>query len=414
MSAAAAGSRRQWPLVVALGITQVVSWGSMYYAFSLLMEPLGAHIGASKAVTVGAFSVALMVCGLLSSPVGSLIDRYGGRWVMTCGSAAGAALLAALAFVQTPLHLYLVWAGIGVAMAATLYDPAFAVLVRSFSDGHRRAITGVTLFGGFASTVFWPLTQTLMERYGWQAALWSLALINLLVCVPLHAWAVPGDTRRAAVARGVAPEQRNALGALLRDPSFYWLCAAFTGNALVFSAMSVHFIPVLQGKGLTIAQAAWVGALIGPMQVLGRILEFTFLARAPASRVGAVAMWLLPASLYLLFAADAKIGWLLLFAALYGAGNGIMTIVRGSVPAELYGREFYGAVNGAMATPVLIAKAAGPTVAALVLLAFTGTGSLVLFLAGVAAASAALFSLTSSRTGRRAATVETPQARSER
>jgi predicted MFS family arabinose efflux permease len=188
-----------------------------------------------------------------------------------------------------------------------------------------------------------------------------------------------------------SPVDRSGLQRVLRDPSFYGLCAAFTGNALVFAAMSVHLISLLQGKGLSVAQAAWVGALIGPMQVLGRILEYAFLSRWHPSRVGMLAMWLLPASLLLLAVLGPQVAGLALFALLYGSGNGVMTIVRGAVPAELWGREHYGAVNGAMATPVLLAKAAGPIIASLLLAWLPQAMQLVLFLAATGLLSAGLF-----------------------
>ncbi|AKJ27575.1 MFS transporter [Caldimonas brevitalea] len=388
-------------LVMALGVTQIISWGSIFYAFALLADDLAAAVGAEKTTVVGAFSVALLIAGLASSAVGGLIDRHGGRRLMSGGSLLAAGGLAALTQVQTLPQLYLVWAVLGVSMAATLYDPAFAVLVQAFRDGHRKAITGVTLFGGFASTVFWPLTQALIERFGWQGTLWVLAALQLLVCLPLHARVLPGPPARSEA----VPAQRSrppALRTVYRDPSFYLLCLAFTGSSLVFSALSVHLIPLLHLKGMSLQQAAWIGAMIGPMQVAGRLLEYAFLAKASPSRVGLVAMSLLPASLLLLAALTTQQGGFLLFALLYGAGNGIMTIVRGAIPVQLYGREHYGAVNGAMAGPALIAKAAGPWVASLILAALTQPVHLVWVLAGVAALSAGLFSLAAPLAARRA------------
>jgi predicted MFS family arabinose efflux permease len=227
-----------------------------------------------------------------------------------------------------------------------------------------------------------------MARFGWQQALLVLGLLNLLVCAPLHLWLLPASPRRATPAhqRGGA-----ALRQLLRDPVFYGLCAAFTGNALVFSAMSVHLIALLQGKGLSLSQAAWVGALIGPMQVLGRALEYVFLGRWHPARVGTLAMWLLPASLGLLAVAAPGVGWMAAFALLYGSGNGVMTIVRGAIPAQLYGRERYGEINGAMAMPVQLSKAAGPLFASLVLAASGSPAVMAASLAAVGAASAWVF-----------------------
>ncbi|WP_310738501.1 MFS transporter [Piscinibacter sp. HJYY11] len=389
-----ANARSTWWVVLGLGITQIISWGSIYYAFSLLIDPLAIAVAVDKPTIVGAFSIALLVAGLASAPVGSAVDRHGGRWVMAAGSVLGAACLVALAHVQSVAQLYSVFVGLGLAMAATLYDPAFAVLGQVFREGQRKAITALTLFGGFASTVFWPLTQWLIEGRGWQGALMVLGLLNLVVCAPVHLLMLSGRTLSAEATGGKRPVDRTALQSVLRDSRFYWLCLAFTGNALVFSAMSVHLISLLQDKGLTLAQAAWIGALIGPMQVLGRIMEYVFLSKIHPARVGMLAMWLLPVALALLAVLGGQMAGLAAFALLYGASNGVMTIVRGAIPAELYGRENYGTVNGAMATPVLVAKAAGPIAASLVIAVSTGGSGLVWLLAAVAAASAGLFTLT--------------------
>ena len=337
--------------VAALGIAQIISWGSLYYAFSFLITPLMEASGADKTTVFAAFSLGLLVSGLLSAPVGALIDRRGGRGVMTAGSLAGAILLAVLSRVESIVALYAVWAGLGAVMAATLYDPAFAVITRLFSTNYRRAITALTLFGGFASTVFWPLTQFLIAEIGWRQALLVLAALNLAVCVPVHWWVLSpsslGPRRRPIVASGP-----GAFRTALRTPLFYLLTIAFTGNALVFSATQVHLMSMLQAKYLSAASAALVGAMVGPMQVMGRVLELAFASRLSASAIGIIAMAFLPLSLWILGMAGVEWPMLVAFAVIYGTGNGVMTIVRGAIPAELFGRESYGAVNGAMAAPV--------------------------------------------------------------
>lgn len=377
--------------ICALGIAQIISWGSMFYAFSFLITPLMDASGGDKPSVFAAFSLGLLVSGLLSAPVGALIDRVGGRGVMTAGSMAGAALLALLSQVQSVLALYVVWAGLGAAMAATLYDPAFAVITRLFATNYRRAITALTLFGGFASTVFWPLTQFLIAELGWRQALLVLAALNLVVCAPLHWYVLPRDARGGRMrAAAAAP---GAFRAALRTPVFYLLTIAFTGNSLVFSATQVHLMSMLQAKELSAASAALVGAMIGPMQVTGRVLELAFGRRLAASTVGILAMALLPVSLWLLAIAGVQWPLLFAFAVVYGIGNGAMTIVRGAIPAELFGRDAYGAINGAMAAPVTVAKAAGPLVAALLFAGLGGYDATLQVLIVIGVLSTAVFGL---------------------
>jgi MFS family permease len=385
--------------IAALGVAQIVSWGSLYYAFSFLIAPLMEASGGDKPTVFAAFSLGLLVSGLLSAPIGALIDRRGGRGVMTLGSLAGAVLLAALSRVESVAALYAVWAGLGAVMAATLYDPAFAVITRLFAASYRRAITALTLFGGFASTVFWPLTQFLIAAIGWRQALLVLAALNLAVCVPVHWWVVPSRTASAR-ARPVVTVGPGAFRAALRMPVFYLLTLAFTGNALVFSATQVHLMSMLQAKQLSAASAALVGAMIGPMQVTGRVLEFAFGSRLSASTVGILAMAFLPIALWVLSVAGVQWPLLVAFAVIYGIGNGAMTIVRGAIPAELFGRDAYGAINGAMAAPVTVAKAAGPLAAALLLVALGGYDGTLWVLIAIGAVSTAVFALSTRASSR--------------
>lgn len=365
----------------------------MFYAYGVLMQPMEAELQTSRSVVVGAYSVALLISGCLSMLAGTIVDRIGGRLLMTAGSLLAALMLALLSNVHSVLTLYLVWAGIGVAMSATLYQSAFAVLTQVFGNGYRRAITMVTLFGGFASTVFWPLTQALSDHVGWRDTWLIYAAVNLLLCFPIH-WRLPAFS--ATDTHAHPDRHRTGLAAVLRERRFYLLTSAVTFNALVFSAMSLHMMSILQSKGITPAHAAAIGAMVGPMQVLGRILETTFGRNTSSHKVGMIAMWLLPLALVLLFAPTEWFVIYVFFAAMYGIGNGVMTIVRGTLPAELYGREIYGAVSGAMAAPVMIAIAAGPFVASLVYSATGGYTGTLLALIAICASGAILFTCTSS------------------
>ncbi|MBK6981205.1 MAG: MFS transporter [Betaproteobacteria bacterium] len=260
----------RWRLAAALGVTQVVSWGSVYYAFAVVMESVQRELGASAGVTVGAYSVALLVSGLLAAPVGRHIDRHGARRAMTAGSVGAALLLALFSQVTTAPALYAVWAGLGVVMGLTLYEPAFASLALVYRTDLRKAITYVTLAGGFASTVFWPLTQWLATALGWREAMLVLAAINLVVCVPLHARYLPARGRPAGGPPGAADDAPGR-ARLVADRRFRWLALAFPLNMLAFAAMGLHLLAMLKEQGFTPEKAALLAALVGPMQVAGRI-----------------------------------------------------------------------------------------------------------------------------------------------
>ena len=232
-----ANAKRSW-LIPALGLTQIVGWGSMFYAYGVLMQPMESELQTSRSVVVGAYSIALLISGCLSTLAGAIIDRIGGRLLMGAGTLLAAAMLVLLSNVQSILELYLAWAGIGIAMSATLYQSSFAVLTQVFGTGYRRAITALTLFGGFASTVFWPLTQALSDHVGWRETWLIYAALNLLICFPIHAFLpklISSAEPSANMEKGKA-----SLAAVLRERSFYLLTAAVTFNALVFSAMSLH------------------------------------------------------------------------------------------------------------------------------------------------------------------------------
>jgi MFS family permease len=352
-------SQSGWRLVAVLGITQVIGYGSVFYSFSPLMHPLQESLQAGKGAVVGAFSVALLAAALGAMLVGKSIDRGHGRPVMAAGSAAAGLLLLALSRVETIGLLYLVYAGLGACMAAILYEPAFAMLTRSFGADARRAITHLTLIAGFASTVFWPLSQVLIETLGWRGAVTVLAVLNLAICTPLHLLFLP----RGGAARPAARQDRT-LGDALRLPSFYLFAGTLACNGLIFSTLSAHMIPILQAKGLPGLAAAGIAALVGPMQVSGRILEMTVGRRFPVARVALIALGAMPVALLALWAASAGSWMIMLFAGLYGASNGVFTIVRGALPLELFGREHYGAINGALSAPYLASHALAPFLAA--------------------------------------------------
>ena len=370
----------------------------MFYSLSVLLVPIEQELGWSRDAIIGAFSLSLLCTGLASLPVGLLIDRYGGRAVMGCGSLAGAVLFALLGHVHTLAAFYASWIGLGFAMSMTLYEPAFAVITASFGGHARKGITVLTLTGGLASTVFWPLTQFLIAEIGWRNALLILAGLNLFICTPLHVLFLPSAAlRRSSTTHdSSAPGVRTASPALrdiVRTRTFLLLAATFTANMLAFSAFSMHLIPLLNERGFSAADAVMLAALVGPMQVAGRMWEYAMGARLRATQVAMIALTLFPVAVALLFFAGGAWPLVVAFITCYGVSNGIVTIARGTIPAEIFGRERYGAVNGALSAPVLASRAVGPLVASLIWSATGSYDAVILVLGAMGVVAAATFML---------------------
>ena len=348
-------------MVPALGVAQIISWGSLYYAIAVLGAAIGADLGLSPVHVFGAYSGGLLLSGLIAPMAGRAIDRHGGRIVLSVGSAVAALALFWLSRAASAPEYYLAWCLGGAAMGLTLYDPAFATLSQHFGSSYRRALTALTLFAGFASTVFWPLAQQGLVAFGWRDTLAAFAALELAVCLPLHWWLIPARVRAV---HADPPEDRPEgarPSAAATSPPFVALASSFALNAFVFAAMSAHLIGMMEGGGIAAADAVWIAALIGPMQVAGRILEITFGRRLRAATVGVIAVGLLIVSMLVLLAgARISIGGALVFAVIYGLSNGVMTIVRGIAPAEFFGRVGYGSLLGRLAAPSLVARAAAP------------------------------------------------------
>ena len=354
-----------WGMVWTMAIAQVISWGTLFYAFSLFVVPMQESLGWSRPLLNGALSLGLLSTGVVAFPVGAWIDRHGGRGVMTLCSLLGGLLLLAWAQVETPRAFYLIWALIGASMAGVLYEPAFAVITAVFGPDARRGITALTLVAGFASTVFMPLTQLLIGALGWRHTLLVLGGLNLVVCLPLHALFVPGKpVPHAAAAPLEALSTGHGVRTILRGRVFLGLAIWFTAYNAAQSALIFQFVPLLTTWGVETAVILTSVAIIGPMQVVGRVVLMCFSARLETREIGIAAMVLLPAALLTLLFLPHTLLWLGLCATLYGAGNGIMTIVRGIAVSDLIGRSHYGAVNGALTVPTTVPKALAPVAAA--------------------------------------------------
>jgi MFS family permease len=334
----------------------------------------------------GSFTVGLAASGLLSPAVGRAIDARGGRQVLAAGSLLGALATATLALAQGPWSLLAGWVLAGVAMSAALYDPAFATLHRIAGTSYRRCVTALTLFGGFASTVFWPLSQALLEAQGWRFAFALYAVLHVAVCLPLHLLGVPRDAPGVRMgAQAVAAEPPPVAPA--RGGAFAWLATALALASFLGSALSAHLMGLLTASGLSLRDAVLVGACVGPMQVAGRVMEFAFLRRMTPLAVGTLAFAVFAAAMLLFTQVRGVLLLALAFAVPYGWSHGVMTIVRGTVPEVLFGGQGYGRLLGRLARPQFVARASAPVAVALVLAQEHGRAAApwLLALAGLAA-----------------------------
>ena len=364
-------------LVAWLSVAQLISWGSIFYLFALIMAPIERDLGLSRAQSSLAFSLALLAEGLLAYPVGRLIDRGHERAVMAGGSVLLGICLMLHSTVTTLAGFYAAWVGLGVGMAATLYTPVFAVVTRRFPDDFRRAIITMTFLGGLASTVFIPLCAWLISHFGWRHALWFLAALHLLVCAPLHYFWL----RNAPPQLGHAPPgQRHVsqsthttalMDHLLSAP--YLLTGLFVVLMMaVTAALPAHMVSLLRENGLSEAWAIAIPASIGVIQVLGRLLLFFFEHRFDVHTANRLIPCLMPLGLMALLGASwgggaqsaqdggAAVFLVLLFVFLWGMGNGMLTIVKGTAMAQYVSRDHVASLNGALGIPLALARAAAP------------------------------------------------------
>jgi hypothetical protein len=354
-----------WRAVPVLGVTQIIAWGSVFYSPVLTMPLIAADHGWSLSFAMGGFSLGLLAAGLASPLVGAAVDRYGGHVVMTGGSLVSAAGLVALVHADGVASYLAVWMLLGVGLAASLYDPAFATLGRIFGAAARRPITVLTLAGGFASTVGWPTTHVLLGAVGWRGAYLVYAGLLVLICAPLHAFVLPRS--RAAVDPALAdPAAKPAALLLPRGLAFLLVAAAFASYAFVPSALSAHLLAIFGRSGIDAATVVLIGALFGPAQVAARLTELVFGRGLHPLTVARFAVALLVAAFAMLALFGISAPTAAAFALMFGAANGLVTIARGAVPLALFGAAGYGRLIGRIAGPSLLMQAAAPLMLALV------------------------------------------------
>jgi len=352
--------------VARLGTAQTLAWASSYYLPAMLAVPMARDLGVATPTVFAAFSVALIVSALLGPLAGRAIDRHGGRPVLVGTNLLFAAALAGMALAQGPVGLFAAWVLMGVAMGSGLYEAAFATLVRLYGQGARGAITGITLIAGFASTVGWPLSAWMEVQWGWRGACAGWAALHLLVGVPLNGWlpriapeevgptpaAVAPSAPAATTATPASPTPDHALRTTVLL-SFVFAVTWFTSTA-----MAAHLPRLLQASGTSLQAAVAMAALVGPAQVAARLLEFGFLRRLHPLLSAQLAAAAHPVGAVLLMVVGGPAA--AVFTVLHGAGNGILTIAKGTLPLVLFGPAGYGARQGLMMVPARVAQAFAP------------------------------------------------------
>ncbi|WP_353631215.1 MFS transporter [Achromobacter xylosoxidans] len=353
-------------VVGALGTAQTLAWASSYYLPAMLAAPMAADLGVATPTVFAAFSGAMVVSALVGPWAGLAIDRHGGRVVLAGTSLVFALGLGMLGFAQGLWTMVIAWLVIGAAMGAGLYEAAFSSLVRLYGQHARGAITGITLLAGFASTVGWPLSAWMEARFGWRNACLGWAGIHLLIGLPLNAW-LPTLPSPAQPERTAATDPAQAIASASPSPvaaaggagyATALLAFVFAATWFISTAMATHLPRMLEAAGATLAAAVAVGALVGPAQVAGRVLEFGFLRRVHPLLSARLAALAHPAGVTVLLMAGPVAAPL--FAILHGAGNGILTIAKGTLPLVLFGAQGYGARQGWLMLPARIAQALAP------------------------------------------------------
>jgi MFS family permease len=343
-----------WLLTITLGFTETVSWGVLYYAFSVFVQPMQTELGWSRAEITGAFSLAILVLGLSGVAVGQWLDRRGPRLLMTAGSILGVGLLLAWSRTADLLSFYAIWILMGACWSATLYSPAFATVTAWFRERRTEALTVVTLMAGLASTIFLPLTAYLVDALTWRSALVALAMLLAVATIPAHALVL----RRAPEHVEAHHERSLGLGEALRHPSFRWLALGFFCFGLGIG-VNVHLVPYLIGRGFTLGDAAVIAGLVGAMQVVGRIFLAPLERRLRPHVLVASVYAMQPLALLILLLWPSAIAPFV-FVVLFGAARGVDTLIRNTAVARLYGPRRFASIQGVLSLIITVAWAGGP------------------------------------------------------
>jgi MFS family permease len=380
-----------WRAVLVLGVTQILAWGAIFYPPVLTVPLIAAERGWSMTFAMGGFSLTLLTAGLVSPRVGLLIDRYGGHRVMPVGALLAALGLVGLVYADHPVAYLAAWLLLGVATAASLYDPAFATLGRIFGVAARSPITVLTLAGGFASTVSWPATHLLLGAVGWRGTYLVYAALLAFFAAPLLGLALP-RTRADPTAKPVGEVQVPSVILPPKGWPFVLVAAAFAAYAFVPSGLSAHLLAIFGRAGIDAATVVTIGALFGPAQVAARVCELAFARRIHPLAIARFSVGILLVAFAVLALLGLTVPAAAAFAIMFGMANGLITIARGALPLALFGAAGYGHLMGRIGGPYLVMQAIAPAVLAFVaerasdpaVLAVVATFALIAFIAFMA------------------------------
>lgn len=365
-----------WWIVSTLGFTEMTSWGVIYYAFSVLLTPMQQELGWPQAHFTGAFSLALFISGIVALPIGRWLDQHGARGLMTLGSCLATVLVVAWANVQTLLAWYLIWAGLGVAMAAILYEPAFAVVATWFQRKRQHALTILTVGGGLASVVYVPLITRLLSTMAWREVLLWLAGGLAILTIPLHGLVLrakpadlgllPDGEPLPVVATASTPsiQPSMSLNKAVRVGAFWWLALAFGLTTMATFTLDVHLISAIKAQGYAPEIQALAVAIMGGSQIPSRILIGSVGRRLPQVQL-AWMLCLVQSLAFAIFLWVPSVGGLMIFACLFGAGSGALTPTRAALVADVFGSAQYASISGALALLTTTARALAPVLASL-------------------------------------------------
>ncbi|WP_293696207.1 MFS transporter [uncultured Agrococcus sp.] len=384
-------------VLTALCVTEIVSWGLLYYTFPVLAPLITADTGWSSSAVAAAFSAALVVSALAGVPVGRMIDQYGPRWVMTAGSVLGALALVVVATSPTLTLFFVGWLLAGVAMAGVLYPPAFAAITGWFTARRLGALTTLTLVAGLASTVFAPLTAAASDLLGWRETYLWAAVVLAVLTVPIHWFLLRRPWPARAHVDGGEPDAENVYASsVVRTVQFWLLAGGLTVVSLAMYAALLALVPLMLERGLTAQTAAWVLGLGGPGQVAGRLVYTALAHRTSLTVRTATVFGLVTVSTAVLAVVPGPVGLLIAASMTAGVGRGIATLLQATAVTDRWGPRAYGHLSGVLGLPVLLASASAPFVGA-VLAELTGSYARAFAVLAVLAAGGTVLMVASTR-----------------